>query len=186
MAGSNTARTGIESYGSVSPEVEADFKKPAKKPGLSYWVIPDSRGVLKGMLHFFRRFEYCRDVIVLVSKTTPADYLEYLKKREYDFIVAGEERVDYNGAFGALAAKYNVRRILVDSGPGLGGVLLGKGLVDEISLLIHPGLAGKTAPGLFESLELGGSNIELRPVRQEIIEDKYLWVVWRVKKGNNI
>ena len=51
---------------------------------MSYWVIPDTRGVLKGLLHVLRRFEYCRDVIILVSERTGADYVAYLDERDYD------------------------------------------------------------------------------------------------------
>ncbi|MGC9365201.1 MAG: hypothetical protein ACP5FZ_11630 [Fidelibacterota bacterium] len=67
MAGSVTAKTGIEEFGqSVPAETKSDFAKPKKDKSLSYWIIPDSRGILKGLLHYYRRFEFCRDVIVLV------------------------------------------------------------------------------------------------------------------------
>lgn len=181
-AGSNTARTGIFLQTSEAPpETQDDLRKPERGSGLSYWVIPDTRGVLKGLLHVLRRFPYCRDIIVLVSERTGADYIEYLKERDYDMIVCGEERADYGRAFGILADRYGVRRILVDSGPTLGGVLLKSGLVDEISLLVHPVLAGRQAPGLFDGLGLEPPAGAWAPSRSELLEGGCIRLVWRAR-----
>jgi 2,5-diamino-6-(ribosylamino)-4(3H)-pyrimidinone 5'-phosphate reductase len=182
MAGSNTAKTGIEMYGGAPVENEADFHRPeGEETYLSYWVIPDTRGMLKGMLHALRRNEYCRDVIVLISKQTDNDYVNYLKERNYDFLVCGEEHADYNIAFDWLSKKYNARRILVDSGPALCAVLLKQQMVDRISLLIHPGLAGNQFPGLFEKLDLP-STIDLSLETQKRIDNDYIHMVWQIKK----
>lgn len=110
MAGLNTARTALELYGAVQPETETNFQKPVKDTHLSYWVIPDSRGVLKGFLHAYRNMEYCRDVMVLISRTTPQGYIDYLSERNYDFISCGNYYVDYDKAFQTLATKYNVKK----------------------------------------------------------------------------
>ncbi len=181
-AGSNTARTGIFLQTSEAPpETQDDLRKPERGAGLSYWVIPDTRGVLKGLLHVLRRFPYCRDIIVLVSERTGADYIEYLKERDYDMIVCGEDHADYGRAFGILADRYGVRRILVDSGPTLGGLLLKSGLVDEISLLVHPILAGRKAPGLFDGLGLEPPAGAWVPSRSEILEGGCIRLVWRAR-----
>lgn len=179
-AGSITARTGIFLHASAVPvETPDDLRKPKRGPDMSYWVIPDTRGVLKGLLHVLRRFEYCRDVIILVSERTGADYVEYLHERDYDAIVCGEDRADYGRAFGILAERYGVKRILVDSGPTLGGVLLGSGLVDEISLLVHPVLAGRRAPGLFDGLGLEPPAGTWVPSKSELLEGGFVRLVWR-------
>ena len=184
LAGSNTARTGLELYGSVPAETADDFLKPVKDKQLSYWVIPDSKGVLKGLLHAYRRLEYCRDVIVLVSNKTPQVYLGYLKDRHYDFLICGNDYVDYVQAFQTLAVKYDVKRILVDSGPTLGGVLLKKGLVDEISLLIYPYLVGNKVPGIYERMDIANSPVKLQLVKSETMGNGYLWTVWKVVNSN--
>ncbi len=69
MVGSNTtSRASIEQNGeTVPPETASDFRKPVRDPALPYWVIPDTKGTLQGILHYYRQFEYCRDVILLVS-----------------------------------------------------------------------------------------------------------------------
>jgi 2,5-diamino-6-(ribosylamino)-4(3H)-pyrimidinone 5'-phosphate reductase len=180
MAGSNTAKTGIEMFGGIPDETDVDFKKPDKGANLSYWVIPDTKGLLKGMLHALRRYEFCRDVIILVSRRTGREYIDYLEKRNYDFIICGDDFVDYKTAFEHLGTKYNIKRILVDTGPTLGGILLKNGLVDMISLLVHPVLAGNSFPGIFEKLDLTESNIALNLEKHESLENNYLRMVWRV------
>ncbi|MBE0481719.1 MAG: dihydrofolate reductase family protein, partial [Dehalococcoidia bacterium] len=180
MAGSTTARTGIESFDKTPPETENDYHRPEKSADLSYWVIPDTRGTLKGVLHVFRRYEFCRDVILLLSMRTGRDYIDYLEERHYDYLICGDEFVDYEKAFESLAAKYDARRILVDTGPTLSGILLSQRLVDEISLLIHPFLAGNSFPAVFENLDLHGLCMKLKLEKQETLESNYLRMVWRV------
>jgi 2,5-diamino-6-(ribosylamino)-4(3H)-pyrimidinone 5'-phosphate reductase len=57
-------------------------------------------------------------------------------------LVAGVERVDLAEALSALGERHGARVVRVDSGGGLIGALLGRGLLDELSLLVHPLLAG--------------------------------------------
>ena len=48
-------------------------------------------------------------------------------------------------ALEVVERRYGVTRVLVDSGGTLNGVLLRAGLVDEVSLLVHPCLVGGRA-----------------------------------------
>ena len=128
-----------------------------------------------------RRFEYCRDVIILVSETTGADYVAYLDERGYDHLLCGRDRVDFGLAFGLLAERYGVKRVLADSGPTLGGVLLEAGLVDEISLLVHPVFAGAEAPGLFDGLKPGLPAEGWASVKAETLAGGRVRVIWRAK-----
>jgi 2,5-diamino-6-(ribosylamino)-4(3H)-pyrimidinone 5'-phosphate reductase len=182
LAGSNTAKTGIEMFGGIPAETEADFIKPAKGAGLSYWVIPDTRGVLKGMLHTLRRFEFCRDAVILLSSKTDRSYIEYLEARHYDYLVCADDFVDYKQAFEGLGSSYNAKRILVDTGPTLSGILLKQGLVDKISLLIHPFLVGNKNPTVFGQLDIASPGIELKLEKSETLEQNYLWIIWKVLK----
>ena len=71
LIGSNTAKSGIETYYEQIPaEVPDDFRKPSieKSDKRPYWVVPDSTGKLMGLLHTYRNAGYCKDIIVLISK----------------------------------------------------------------------------------------------------------------------
>ena len=47
------------------------LKKTKRRETLPYWVIPETKVILKGLLHTCRRFEALKDVIVLISEEKP-------------------------------------------------------------------------------------------------------------------
>jgi 2,5-diamino-6-(ribosylamino)-4(3H)-pyrimidinone 5'-phosphate reductase len=180
LIGSETARTGIELYTEQIPQEQpSDFNKPQTKPGDTrpLWVIQDTKGKLKGLLHVYRRACYCRGVVVLVIGKTPDDYFQYLRARNYDVITAGDDHVDYRSALERLNSLYGVRTVLVDSGGGLGGILLNEGFVNEVSLLISPSIVGKHSTSLFRGLE---NNVNLDLIRIERVRGNHLLVLYRV------
>jgi 2,5-diamino-6-(ribosylamino)-4(3H)-pyrimidinone 5'-phosphate reductase len=180
LVGSITAKSAINK---VSPEKKADFKKPdtSKDDKKPYWVIPDSSGTLKGLLHMFRRFDYSRDVIILASEKSPSSYLKYLDEREYDYILAGKEYIDYEKALGILSKRYKSRKVLTDSGGILNSILIELGLVSEISMIISPVLVGMRGTGLFRSLGLT-SGLKLKLVQNKVLENGCLLLVYEVLK----
>jgi 2,5-diamino-6-(ribosylamino)-4(3H)-pyrimidinone 5'-phosphate reductase len=178
LVGSNTLKTGMESYGNETPPEEGgDFSKPEKNPSLPYWVVPDTSGKLIGMLHAFRRFEFCKDVIVLVSEITPKEYLAYMDRRAYDYHVLGKKHVDLRNSLVLLVEKYKVGTVLVDAGRILSNLLLKQGLVDEISLLVHPVIVGGRSYGLFSDV-VGVTNLEL--LKSERLNEGYTWLGYRI------
>jgi 2,5-diamino-6-(ribosylamino)-4(3H)-pyrimidinone 5'-phosphate reductase len=185
LIGSDTAKMGVEMFTqNVPTEEKMDFVKPTTKPEETrpVWVISDSKGKLKGLLHVYRRSCYCRDVIVIVTEKTPEDYLNYLKERNYNIIIAGEEQVDFHLALDKLAMYYNVKTVLTDSGGGLNSVLLKEGLVDEVSLLISPVIVGKASTNLFRHLE---NKVNLELIRTERIKGNHMLVFYRVLSNIN-
>ena len=177
LIGSNTIKTGLEMYGGVPPEEREDFEKPKKDKKVPFWVIPDTKGVLKGLLHAFRKFEFCRDVIVLISKETPEEYIEYLKQRHYDFHVIGRKQIDLEKVLELLSEKYKVKKILTDTGKVLSNLLLNKGFANEISLLIHPIIIGKNPENLFGNVD---KSIKLKMKKHEVLDKGYIWCVYKV------
>ncbi len=169
LIGSETVRAGGELYG-IPPEKETDFIKPERDSGLPYWIIVDSKGKTKGLLHTCRSFEFCKDVIVLISRKTSGDFINYLKERNYDYLICGDIRVNLKKAYDALTEKYKISIIMVDSGPTLNGVLLDTGLIDEISLLVFPVLVGNRSDKLLAQLNFGNDNISLRLLEHEYLD----------------
>ncbi len=180
LIGSATAKTGIEMFLEKIPsEQKSDFEKPCidatdERP---FWVVPDSRGILENLLHVYRSSGYCKDVIVFASKKTPKSYLDYLKERNYDFILAGDDHVNYRKALEMLNERYNTKIVLTDSGGTLGSILLENRLVSEISLLISSVLVGKKSTNLFRNL---GPSIMLKLTKNEVLDNNHLWLVYKV------
>jgi 2,5-diamino-6-(ribosylamino)-4(3H)-pyrimidinone 5'-phosphate reductase len=177
LFGSNTVYTAFTSY---PAETEGDFIKPTiclddHRP---FGVIPDSRGILRN-LHCLRNLGYLKDIIILVSRTTPQEYLRYLEERNYDYLVTGEDHVNFEIALQILHDKYNCKVIRTDSGGVLTNILLEQGLVDEISLVVSPCLIGTNEKNLFESLLLR-EKMQLELKNTEIIEQSYLSLTYNV------
>ena len=174
LIGSNTLKKGLQLYGDeIQFEEKVDFEKPEKDSSLPYWVIPDTRGQLTGLLHTFRRFEFCRDVIVLVSERTPRRYIKYLSERNYDHHVVGNDHIDLRKSLVLLASKYGMKVILADTGRILGNLLLSRGLVSEISLLVHPVIVGRKSYSMFGDV----SNINLRLMKFKRLDKNHVWLV---------
>lgn len=183
IVGSNTAKTGTQFFcEKIPPEEESDFKKPEIQPDdpRAYWLIADSRGILEGLMHVFRRSEFSKDVIVLVSEKTPEAYINYLKERNYDFIQTGVDRVNIRQALEIANEKYGFELVVSDSGGILNSILLEQDLVEEISLILTPEIVGKNGTNLFRNLEKSG--IQLGLLKNEIVEKKYVHLVYKVLK----
>jgi 2,5-diamino-6-(ribosylamino)-4(3H)-pyrimidinone 5'-phosphate reductase len=178
LIGSNTAKTGMTMYGDVPQEEESDMTRPGEREGLPYWAIPDTRGSLLGVLHVCRRFEFCRDVVVLVSERTPADYIRYLEERDYDHHLLGEDRVDLVRSLELLSNVYGAGTILADTGRILGNILLERGLVSEISLLIHPVIVGKESYNMFGNVK---SSLGLALKKSEFFDNGCIWSTYEVR-----
>ena len=168
--------------GEIPPENEADLKKPDRLASLPYWVIADTKGITRGMLHTCRSFEYCKDVIVLISQQTNENYIDYLKERDYDFIVCGNEQIDFKKALSILSKNYGITTILIDSGPTLNGLLLSQGIVDEISLLISPTIVGKKSNKLLAGLNSGKNNLDLELLACEGLNGGLVLLKYKVLK----
>ncbi len=182
LIGSETIIQGQAMFGDGIPEeVPEDFEQPDRNPALPWWVIIDSTGKCKGMLHTCRRFEFCRDVILLVTEHTPDEYIRHLEERSYRYIRTRGEKVDMAEALELLADRYNVKRIVTDTGRVLGNLLLDARLVDEVSLLIHPLIKGKDAYGMFNDI---AATMSLSLIREEKFDNGCVWIVYKPEYDN--
>jgi 2,5-diamino-6-(ribosylamino)-4(3H)-pyrimidinone 5'-phosphate reductase len=92
-------------------------------------------------------------------------------------LVVGVERVDLAAALAALHERHGARLVRVDSGGGLVGALLERRLVDELSLLVHPRLAG---PGRRQWHGGAGPADAFQLVAAESMEDGLVWLRYLV------
>jgi 2,5-diamino-6-(ribosylamino)-4(3H)-pyrimidinone 5'-phosphate reductase len=178
LAGSDT----ILAAPDAMPDDVGDAAPPNDRSGLPLLVVPDSRGRVRSW-EALRRQPFWRDVVVLVSESTPLDYLHRLADAGVASIKTGQDRVDLRAALEELSDSYSVRTLRVDSGGTLNGVLLRAGLVDEVSLLIHPCLVGGTsARSMFRAPDLDSPDdvIPLGLMSLEEVGNGIIWVRYRV------
>ena len=96
--------------------------------------------------------------------------------RDVRQLVTRGRRVNLPAALRALGEREGARVVRVDSGGALTGALLRRGLVDELSLLIHPCVSGS---GRVWHGPAPAPAIELEPVGSESVGDGLTWVRYR-------
>ncbi len=170
----------------VPPEHEEMFTPPknADSDPRPLLVIADSRGRVR-CWDAIRKWPYMRDLLALCSSSTPQEYLSYLADRNISTIVTGDDRIDMRSALEALHARFGVNVIRVDSGGTLNSVLLQAGLVNEVSVLIHPFLVGgQPDPTIFDPVKAGisGLQIPLMLHHSEMLEDGLIWARYFPRK----
>jgi 2,5-diamino-6-(ribosylamino)-4(3H)-pyrimidinone 5'-phosphate reductase len=181
LAGSDTM---LAAYQGVPEDDGSKPDTPQHEPGAgrSLLVVPDSRGRLR---HWSRmkREPWWRDAMALCSQATPRAYLQYLRQNDVDYVLAGEERVDFRLALAELRTRYGIETVQVDSGGTLNGVLLRAGLVDEVSLIVSPSLVGGTeAHSIYRAPELTSSEgvIGLKLIHLERVQADLVWLRYEV------
>jgi 2,5-diamino-6-(ribosylamino)-4(3H)-pyrimidinone 5'-phosphate reductase len=183
LAGSDTILAPMEE---IPAEDDSVFEQPEDDPNDTrpILVIPDSKGRVR-IWHYLKQQPYWRKFIALVSESTPKEYLEYLEKRHINYILTGKKKVDLRTALDELNVKYGVKKVRMDSGGTLNGVLLRAGLVDEISVLIHPSLVGgSTEKSIFRAPDLISSAdvVQLKLTHVEKLSNEIVWVRYNVIK----
>jgi 2,5-diamino-6-(ribosylamino)-4(3H)-pyrimidinone 5'-phosphate reductase len=94
-------------------------------------------------------------------------------------LVTGTNRVDLAAALGALAEREGAGLVRVDSGGSLIGALLRDELVDEVSLLVHPCIAGAAGDRAWH----GGTPIralDLKRIAAEPLDGGLTWLRYRI------
>jgi 2,5-diamino-6-(ribosylamino)-4(3H)-pyrimidinone 5'-phosphate reductase len=116
-----------------------------------------------------------RDVLALHARATPARPAD----REVRELVVGEQRVDLAAALQELGDRHGARIVRVDSGGALTGALLQGGLVDEISLLIHPCLAsGPDERHWYGERPLAAGDLDLLGAQR--LDGGLIWLHYRI------
>jgi 2,5-diamino-6-(ribosylamino)-4(3H)-pyrimidinone 5'-phosphate reductase len=103
---------------------------------------------------------YWSDVLALYADQTPARPPDS-RTRE---LITGYDRVDLDETLQLLGKYHDARVVRIDTGGTLLGVLLELGLIDELSLLVHPVIVGsgpRWQGGFTDRLDLGLANVEV-------------------------
>ena len=94
-------------------------------------------------------------------------------------LFTGEARVDLAAVLAMLAEREGAEVVRVDSGGALTGALLDAGLVDELSLLVHPCVVGGATDRRWHG-PVPSSATRLESLGTERLDDGLLWLRYRV------
>jgi 2,5-diamino-6-(ribosylamino)-4(3H)-pyrimidinone 5'-phosphate reductase len=131
----------LPTYGGDTVGLYRHFLPPdvvgQSSPPHMWFTVVDSRGRVR-----WTEKHQNWDVLVLVARSTPANYLGYLRREHLCYLVVGEDRVDLAQGIAAMGTELGVSCVLSTAGGGLNGALLRAGLIDELHLTLAPALIG--------------------------------------------
>jgi riboflavin biosynthesis pyrimidine reductase len=121
-------------------------------------------------------------LICVVSERVPENYLAMLRSIGISYVVSGESAVDLVQAVNLLGEHFGIRRLLLEGGGHINGAFLEAGLVDEVSLLLVPGIDGRhNIPAVFDGVSPSRDTavpLKLKSVEQR--ENDALWIRYEV------
>lgn len=145
----------------------------------AYNIIADSKGKTSWGNDAGSSFPH----LILVSEDVSQEYLDYLNQNHISWIATGKGHVDIRRAIGILGNEFGVERLAVVGGGKINGGFLAAGVVDEISIVIGPGVDGRTGqPALFDGLQKGSAPIPLKLKSVKSYDDGAVWLRYRVTK----
>jgi 2,5-diamino-6-(ribosylamino)-4(3H)-pyrimidinone 5'-phosphate reductase len=146
-------------------------------------AVIDSRGRIKDW-RSLKQWPFWSDFVAIGSEATPVAHLAYLRYQEVETITTGADKVDLAEALTEISTRYGARTVRVESGGTLNAALLRHGLVDEVSLLIHPVLIGGMSPHtVYRTMELAADTpIEMKLVECQLLDQTYAWLRYELIK----
>lgn len=123
-------------------------------------------------------------LVIVVTSSTPQEYLKYLQNKKISYVVAGTDSIDFLKLFVFMKEKLKVETLLLEGGGLLNGFVMAADFVDEISLLVTPIVINQSqAPSVFECKR--EEPINLRHYRLASVKQMEKDTIWlRYKKFN--
>lgn len=107
------------------------------------------------------------NVIAVLGETVSDEYLSHLREKGISYIFAGKDGYDLGKALETLNEEFGYNELLLDGGGTLNGQFLKAGLLDELSLLIYPGVDGIS--GISSIIEYKGE-AEEQPAKGQALQ----------------
>ena len=120
-------------------------------------------------------------LLCIVSEQVTQEYLEVLRNECISYICVGHDSIDLSAAMEILHGEFGVERLAVLGGGHINGGFLEAGLIDEVSLLLAPGIDGrKGQTALFDGIaDMGRMPVKLSPLGVEQFENGTLWIRYK-------
>lgn len=179
-------RVTLEHYSAEKEPFVPKEDKPAGKPSVhvairsdTYMVAVDTRGRLRWPSSEVDG----TPLVCIVSEQASEEYLDYLRGQEISWICVGRDAIDLPQAMEILHEQFGVERLAVLGGGHINGGFLEAGLLDEVSLLLAPGIDGrKGQTALFDGIgDMNRSPVPLRLMNAEPLANGTIWIRYKTK-----
>jgi riboflavin biosynthesis pyrimidine reductase len=181
-------RTTMQQHFAEKKPFASTSQKPAgqrpvfvARKATSYAISVDTLGKLR-----WRNGDLDGDhLICVVSERAPADYLDMLQERGISYVVSGKSTVDLRKAVALLGKHFGIRTMLLEGGGHINGAFVQAGLVDEVSLLVAPGIDGRhDIPAVFDGVSPSKKRaVSLRLTSIERRKRDTLWLRYKVVRS---
>jgi riboflavin biosynthesis pyrimidine reductase len=185
MFGLNTVQEGFltQTFRSNAHTAITDFT-PYVAPNRTerMFIVADSNGEI---FYDSNTMRGCR-IITILGKNVSAEYLQHLRESEVSYVFGGDDGTDLTSALTAIGDNFGIKRISLQGGGIINGAFLESGLIDELSLVIYPGIDGLHGiPSIFEYIgskknPAKGQSLELQDVQK--LEHGVVWLRYKFHK----
>ena len=114
-------------------------------------------------------------IIEVVCKKAKSSYLAYLQSIGVSYIFAGEKEMDLNLALKKLHDIFGIKKFMLEGGSIINGAFQREGLIDELSLVQIPLIAGKDSKSLFYD----SVNETYKLIKTETFSDGSQWLNYK-------
>lgn len=125
-------------------------------------------------------------LVCIVSEKVSEEYLETLRAQQISWIAVGKENIDLCRAMEILCERFGVMRLGLLGGGHINGGFLEAGLVDEVSLLLAPGIDGrKGQTSLFDGItNQDRVPVQLRLEQVKRLENDVVWLRYKTNRSD--
>lgn len=180
-----------EAVGPMSPRASGTFD--GRHEGAPEIHVADRRGRdvavaldPHGKVRFGRDNVGGDHAIAVLGTAVSASHLSELRENGVSYLFAGEDGRDLDLAMDTLGDRFGLATLLLEGGGTINGAFLKAGLIDEVSLLVYPGVDGLSGiPSIFEfkgerdERPAGGQS--LRHLSTETLEGGIAWLRYEVR-----
>lgn len=156
-----------------------NFRSSAAK---SMWaVVIDTSGKLR----YESGYADENPIVAVLSERVSSEYLSYLREKGVSYVFAGPDGSDIEHAVQVLGSDFNVQRLLLEGGGVTNGHFLSNGLIDEISIVLYPGVDGHAgSPTIFDANVKPSDPVltstSLRHLSTETLDHGFVWLRYSV------
>lgn len=120
------------------------------------------------------------NIIAILGETVSEEYLLHLREKGISYVFAGMMGNTIETALETLKSEFGIHELLLCGGGNINGNFLRYGMIDELSLMIYPGIDGVTGmPSIFEYIGANndfpaqGQSLEL--LSSEVLDNGVVW-----------
>lgn len=130
------------------------------------------------------------NILVVLGTNATTDYLGMLEEKGISYIVLSDS-TNLREAMEIIHDRFGINKISLQGGGIIDGAMLAAGLIDELSLVMYPGIDGlTTAPSIFEYLgasdEFPAAGQSLELLSTDVRNHGVVWLRYKFHKNQSV